>query len=85
MHDYLVSKGAACQHEAPNETDTTTTSADNKDVSQALTVNNKALELEITNLKTELATAKTKSAQWEAISKKLKEKLEEYLKQPLSV
>jgi hypothetical protein len=85
MHDYLVSKGAACQHEAPNETDTTTTSADNKDVSQALTVNNKALELEITNLKTELAAAKTKSAQWEAISKKLKEKLEEYLKQPLSV
>jgi hypothetical protein len=85
MHDYLVSKGAACQHDAPNETGTTTSSADNKDVSQALSVNNKALELEITNLKTELATAKTKSAQWEAISKKLKEKLQEYLKQPLSV
>lgn len=83
MHDYLISKGAACQHVAP-DIETESTSAD-KDASHVQAAVSKALELEVTSLKTELATAITKSTQWEAISKKLKEKLQEYLKQPLSV
>lgn len=93
MHDYCISKGASCKDmdgDTDGDNDNTTSEEKSVNAEQAQVLNKAleikaALEQENTGLKTELANAKNESKRWEATSVLLKEKLQDYLKQPASL